>query len=145
MKKTQELFEEYCKKGNLAEIKKILKQEKFFNNEYIDYNYSTGIFHAVDNNQLKVAQYLLEESDFKSHIKINFENNCILKTACRQSYFSIINYLVLEYQMNLTEDIFIQNYENSNYVLELYQKKLLNDKLETNMPEKKEKTKGLKI
>lgn len=73
MKKTQELFEKYCKKVNLAEIKKILKQEKFFNKEYIDYNYYTGIFHAVDNNQLKTPK-LVTVLPSQSPSVVTFQN-----------------------------------------------------------------------
>lgn len=145
MKTIQENFEEYCRKGDLEEVAKILQDEKFIENQSIDYNYSMGIYQCADYNQLDVLKYLLEHPDFQNQIKINFENNCILKTACRQSYFEIINYLILEYQMKLTIDVLMPTFENADYVMDLYQKRSLNNRLEKKFSEKRMKTKGLKI
>lgn len=145
MKTIQEQFEEYCRKGNIEEVDKILKEKEFIDNSSINYHYSTGIYQASDYNQLDMIKYLLAHPNYQNQIAINFENNCILKTACRQNYFDIINYLILEYQMKLTIDVLMPNYENANYVMDLYQKRSLNNKLERSLPEKKMKPKGLKI
>lgn len=145
MKTIQEQFEKYCREGNLEEVSKVLQQKEFIDNSSINYHYSTGIYQASDYNQLDMVKYLLEHPDYQNQIAINFENNCILKTACRQNYLAIVNYLVLEYQMKLTMDVLMPNYENANYVMDLYQKRILNNRLEKNLPEKKTKIKGLKI
>lgn len=145
MKTIQERFEQYCKEGNIEEVSKILQQKEFSDNSSINYNYSTGIYQASDYNQLDMVKYLLENPEYQNQIAINFENNCILKTACRQNYLEIVNYLILEYKMKLTTDVLMPIYENANYVMDLYQKRILNNRLEKMFPEKKTKTKGLKI
>ncbi len=145
----QKQFEEHCRLGNLEEIKKIVKDEDFLKEASLDYNYSTGVYQAADYNKLEVIKYLLEDCELKSHLSIHFENNCILKTAARQGYFEILNYLVLEYQMKLTTDIFLPNYDNVTYVTDLFVKRSLNNNLKRTLTDKAEderpKTKKLKI
>ena len=145
MKTIQENFEEYCRKGNIEEVEKIIQSKEFIENDSINYNYSSGVYQASDYNQLNMLKFLLEHPKFQNRVSINFENNCILKTACRQNYREIINYLIIDYKMNLTPDIFIPNYENVNYVLDLYTKRSLNNALQEKFPEKSLKSKGLKI
>lgn len=141
----QQLFEKYCREGNIEEVEKILEDKTFLGHPGIGYNYSTGIYQAADYNKLDMVKFLLEKSDCEKYININFENNCILKTACRQHYFEVINYLVLEYQMKLTSDLFMPNYEHCNYIMELYGKRNLNNTLQEKLPEKQTKNKTLKI
>lgn len=141
----QQLFEKYCREGNIAEVEKVLQDKSFLGHEGIGYNYSTGIYQAADYNRIDMLKFLLEKGDCEKYININFENNCILKTACRQNYFEIINYLMLNYQMKLTSDLFMPNYDNCNYIMELYSKRNLNNKLQEKHPEKSTKTKKLKI
>lgn len=149
MSTKQKQFEEYCRLGNLEEIKKIVKDEDFLKEDSLDYNYSNRVYQAADYNKLEVIKYLLEDCELKSHLSIHFENNCILKTAARQGYFEILNYLVLEYQMKLTTDIFLPNYDNVTYVTELFVKRGLNNNLKRTLTDKTEaerpKIKKLKI
>lgn len=141
----QQIFEKYCRENNIQEVEKILDDKSFLGHPSIGYNYSTGIFQAADYNKLDMVRFLLEKPDCTQYVNINFENNCILKTACRQNYFEIIHYLMLEYQMKLTSDLFMPNYDNCNYVMELYGKRQINNNLQEKLVEKKTKNKTLKI
>lgn len=141
----QQTFEKYCRENNIEEVEKILQDKSFLGHAGIGYNYSTGIYQAADYNKLEMVKFLLEKDDCQQYININFENNCILKTACRQNYFEIIHYLMLDYQMKLTSDLFMPNYEHCNYIMELYSKRNLKNNLQEKHPEKNIKTKTLKI
>lgn len=142
---TQQMFEKYCREGDIEQVEKILQDKSFLGHAGIGYNYSTGIYMAADYNKLDMLKFLLAKPDCQKYININFENNCVLKTACRQNYFDIINYLMLDYQMKLTTDLFMPNYENCNYIMELYNKRNWNNNLQQKLPEKKTTSKKLKI
>lgn len=66
---------------------------------------STILHTAESNKQIDVIKYLLTSSDFKDKIHIHDDNDIIYKCAHNGNMLNILKYLIIDFNINKTEDI----------------------------------------
>ena len=108
----------------------------FFTQKQLDKEF----INVCSKGNLDKIKYLLTSPDLKEHADIHAQENEGLLYACMNEKTHLIDYLVIEYNMNISKelkrDLLISNKEGYQYALKLIETLQLSDKMKGELDNK---------